>query len=87
MVLGNFAQSLGLERPPKGSGKRVVAGVAPEKLEDLQYLARLAEAGEFRPVIDRNYPLESAADAHAYVDTGRKRGNVVLTVAAPASAA
>jgi NADPH:quinone reductase-like Zn-dependent oxidoreductase len=87
VVLGNFAQALGLERPPKGSSKRVVAGVAPEKLEDLQYLARLAEAGEYRPVIDRSYPLESAAEAHAYVDTGRKRGNVVLIVAAPASAA
>ena len=86
VVLGNFAQALGLERPPKGSDKHIVAGVAPEKLEDLQYLARLAEAGEYRPVIDRSYPLESAAEAHAYVDTGRKRGNVVLTVAAPASA-
>lgn len=86
VVLGTFAQMLGLERPSKASGKRVVAGVLPEKLEDLQYLARLAEAGEFRPVIDRSYPLESAAEAHAYVDTGRKRGNVVLTVAAPAPA-
>lgn len=81
VVLGGFAQALGLGRPPKGSDKRIVAGVAPEKLEDLQYLARLAEAGEYRPVIDRSYPLESAAEAHAYVDTGRKRGNVVLTVA------
>jgi NADPH:quinone reductase-like Zn-dependent oxidoreductase len=87
VVLGNFAQALGLERPPKGSDKRIVAGVAPERLEDLQYLARLAEAGEYRPVIDRSYPLEQAAEAHAYVDTGRKRGNVVLTVAAPASSA
>jgi len=40
----------------------------------------LAAADKYRPVIDRRYPLESAAEAHAYVDTGRKRGSVVLTV-------
>ncbi|HEV7277168.1 MAG TPA: NAD(P)-dependent alcohol dehydrogenase [Devosiaceae bacterium] len=87
VVLGSATQLLGLERPPRGSDKRIVAGVAPERLEDLEYLARLAEAGEYRPVIDRSFPLEHAAEAHAYVDTGRKRGNVVLTVAAPAPAA
>ena len=87
VVLGNFAQLLGLERPPRGSDKRIVAGVAPERREDLEYLAQLAEAGEYRPVIDRSYPLAAAAEAHAYVDTGRKRGNVVLTVAAPTPAA
>jgi NADPH:quinone reductase-like Zn-dependent oxidoreductase len=80
VVLGSFAQVLGLERPSKASGKKVIAGVAATRAEDLRYLAQLAEAGAFKPVIDRSYPLESAAEAHAYVDTGRKRGNVVLTV-------
>jgi NADPH:quinone reductase-like Zn-dependent oxidoreductase len=81
IVLGTFAQAIGRERARKGSGKQVIAGVAPVRLEDLDKLAALAEAGEFIPVIDRSYPLERAADAHAYVDTGRKRGNVVLAVA------
>ena len=80
VVLGTFAQALGMERPSKVSGKKVIAGVAALSVGDLRYLAKLAEAGDFKPVIDRSYPLEHAAEAHAYVDTGRKRGNVVLTI-------
>jgi len=80
IVLGSLSQTLGLGRPPKASGKTVIAGVASERTEDMTYLAKIAEAGEFTPVVDRSYPLDSAAEAHAYVDTGRKRGNVVLTV-------
>jgi NADPH:quinone reductase-like Zn-dependent oxidoreductase len=48
---------------------------------DLEFLKGLVETGAFKPVIDRTYPLERIVDAHAYVDTGRKRGNVVITVA------
>jgi NADPH:quinone reductase-like Zn-dependent oxidoreductase len=79
-VQGSLAQALGLERPPKASGKKVIAGVAAVKVDDMRLLARLAESGELRPVIDRTYPLASAAEAHAYVDTGRKRGSVVLSL-------
>ena len=86
IVLGSFAQALGLERPLKSSGKRVVAGVVTPRIEDMQTLARLASTGAFTPVIDRSYPLESASEAHAYVDKGRKRGNVVLTVTPPGAA-
>ncbi len=42
--------------------------------------AGLAEAGGFKPVIDRRYPFEQIADAHRYVDTGRKKGNVIVTL-------
>lgn len=79
-VQGSFAQALGMDRPSKASGKKVIAGIATMKVADMQLLALLAEAGELKPVIDRSYPLEKAADAHAYVDTGRKRGSVVLSV-------
>jgi NADPH:quinone reductase-like Zn-dependent oxidoreductase len=67
LVLGSFAQALGLERPSKASGKKVIAGVASARREDMNYLASLAQAGAFQPVIDRSYPLENAAEAHAYV--------------------
>jgi NADPH:quinone reductase-like Zn-dependent oxidoreductase len=79
-VQGSLAQALGMERPSKESGKRVIAGVATVNAGDMQFLARLAENGELKPVIDRSYPLENAAQAHRYVDTGRKRGSVALRV-------
>ncbi|HZP18999.1 MAG TPA: NAD(P)-dependent alcohol dehydrogenase [Bauldia sp.] len=83
IVLGTLSDVLGFGRPSKASGKKVISGVVALRAEHLQYLARIAEAGEFKPVIDRTYALAEAAEAHAYVDTGRKRGNVVMTVADP----
>jgi NADPH:quinone reductase-like Zn-dependent oxidoreductase len=53
--------------------------------EVYRLLVDLAAAGEIRPVIDRTYPLERISDAHAYVDTGRKKGSVVIRVGEPAT--
>jgi NADPH:quinone reductase-like Zn-dependent oxidoreductase len=50
--------------------------------EVILFLKRLIEAGEFRAVIDRRYPMEQAAEAHRYVETWQKTGNVVLTIGA-----
>lgn len=80
VILGSFADAVGIGRPSKASGKTVLAGVSKIRVEDLRDLAELARIGAYKPVIDRNYRLELAAEAHAYVDTGRKRGNVVLSV-------
>lgn len=55
-------------------------GSAKENVGDLELLTGLIEAGEIRPVIDRCYPLGRIVDAHRYVETGHKRGNVVITV-------
>jgi NADPH:quinone reductase-like Zn-dependent oxidoreductase len=52
-----------------------------EKPENLVFLKELAAAGEFRPVIDRRFTLDKIVEAHTYVDTGRKTGNVVIKVA------
>ncbi len=43
-------------------------------------MKELIEDGAFRPVVDRRYPLDQVADAHRYVETWRKAGNVVLTM-------
>jgi len=57
-----------------------VATSTRENTDDLNYIRELAEAEAIQAVIDRRYPLAQAADAHRYVETGRKRGSVVLTI-------
>ncbi|WP_155373786.1 NAD(P)-dependent alcohol dehydrogenase [Catellatospora vulcania] len=61
-------------------GRRVVGGMSVHKGELLAYVRDLIEQDRLRIVIDRTYPLERIADAHRYVDTGHKTGNVVITL-------
>ncbi|MEX0749446.1 MAG: NAD(P)-dependent alcohol dehydrogenase, partial [Dehalococcoidia bacterium] len=60
--------------------KRATVGIGKYRKADLLLLKELIEAGRYRAVIDRSYPLEDAVEATRYVETQQKTGNVVLTV-------
>jgi len=63
--------------------RKFVFGMSVDKRAALETVTELVSNGALRAVIDRRYPLEDIAAAHRYVESGRKRGNVVITVSAP----
>jgi NADPH:quinone reductase-like Zn-dependent oxidoreductase len=78
-VLADLPATLGAPLAGRARGHRVVAGPAAERPEDLVTLLDLAARGVLRPVIDQRFPFERIADAYRVVDSGRKRGSVVLS--------
>jgi NADPH:quinone reductase-like Zn-dependent oxidoreductase len=79
--LGPLSQNpiLALITPIFG-GRKVMFPIPREDPEMLSILKELIESGAFKPVIDRTYPLDQIVDAYRYVETGRKIGNVVISV-------
>ncbi len=80
LVSANLPDILQAAFTSKGSGHKVISGPAPWSLADLEFLKQAVESGAYRVPVERIYSLDKIAEAHAYVDAGRKRGNVVVSI-------
>lgn len=65
---------------PNGSYVTIAKLDSKESMENLLFIKELVETGDLKPVIDRCYPLEQMVEAHRYVGTGHKKGNVVISL-------
>jgi NADPH:quinone reductase-like Zn-dependent oxidoreductase len=80
LVFASFADMLSATFRSRRGEATFIAGVASEDPKQLATLAELAETGAFEPVIDRTFAFDDIVEAHRLVDTGHKKGNVVVVV-------
>ena len=78
LMAAGLGQTLGAVMAGRRGGHRLIAGVAVDTRDSLQRLSELVQSGEFVPLIDSIHPFAQIRQAHARVDSGRKRGSVVL---------
>ena len=76
----NFKEACKLSLKPDGQYLTVDSGNPQNTLDELDFFNELIEANELRAVIDSCFPLDQIVEAHRRVDTGHKKGNVVITV-------
>ncbi|MCP5028651.1 MAG: NAD(P)-dependent alcohol dehydrogenase [Actinomycetia bacterium] len=65
---------------PLFRGRKVMFAIPKHDQDMMRHFKELIESGEFKPVIDRRYPLDQIVDAYRYVETGKKIGNVVISI-------
>jgi len=80
VVLGGMRDLLSIPWIALTDSRKVIGGTASGSAADLRLLAELVEREELKPVIDRTYRFDELIEAHRYVDTGRKKGSVVITL-------
>ena len=85
-VIADLGEVLAAPLRSRRSGKTIVVGDVPFIADDMAAVMTAGAAGEYRAVIDRTVDLADIVEAHRYVDTGRKRGSVVVRVAGPLAA-
>lgn len=80
LVAADLGSLLSARGQARRLGITIVTGPGPYRREDLEHVVALAEDGLLRPVIDRTFSFDQIVAAHRYVDSGRKRGSVVVTI-------
>lgn len=78
LVAANLVEMLAMPWVALTSQHKLLAGPTSTNQDTLISLAHLAQQGKYRPVIDQEFAFEQMVDAHRYVETGRKKGNVVI---------